>query len=136
MDERQKITSKLNEVMAQIKKERIKEHDVPLHDGAGIVMKRYHSKAYNGSDCTLTIVDHNVTCESITPRRIFSEKCVDCRFYPCATGLLNLTLRADGMLSYCRLRMDTAVSIKKLSDSKIKQTINEMLTPFSKCSER
>lgn len=135
-DERKNVTSKLNEVMNKIRKDCIREHDVSLHDGAGIVMRRYHSKANDGSDCTLTIVDHNVTCESITPRRLFSEKCPECCFYPCATGLLNLTLRADGMLSYCRLKMDTALSIERLSNSKMKQTIKEMLKPFSKCFER
>ena len=83
----------------------------------------------------MTIVDHNVKGESITPRRTFCEDCLNCKFYPCATGLLNLTLRADGMLSYCRLKVESAVSIKELSDLKMNRTIKEMLKPFSKCFE-
>ena len=121
--------------MQQMRECGLREHDASLHDGAGIVMKRYHAKSHNDSDCTLTIVDHNVKGESITPRRTFCEDCLNCKFYPCATGLLNLTLRADGMLSYCRLKVESAVSIKELSDLKMNRTIKEMLKPFSKCFE-
>lgn len=135
MGERNYVTEKLSEIMRQMREFGLQEHDASLHDGAGIVMKRYYAKSHNGSDCTLTIVDHNIHGESITPRRTFSEDCLSCKYYPCATGLLNLTLRADGMLSYCRLRMESGVSIKDLSNAKMKQTIKEMLKPFSKCFE-
>lgn len=133
--EREHVAKKLNEIMQKMRKVGLQEHDASLHDGAGIVMKRYHAKSNDGSDCTLTIVDHNVTGESITPRRTFSEACLSCRYYPCATGLLNLTLRADGMLSYCRLRTESAVSINELSNLKMRRTIEEMLKPFSECFE-
>lgn len=133
--ERYHVTKKLNEIMQKMRKVGLQEHDASLHDGAGIVMKRYHAKSNDGSDCTLTIVDHNVTGESITPRRTFSEACLSCRYYPCATGLLNLTLRADGMLSYCRLRTESAVSINESSNLKMRRTIEEMLKPFSECFE-
>lgn len=135
ISERNYVTKQLNEIMQQMRECGLREHDASLHDGAGIVMKRYHAKSHNDSDCTLTIVDHNVKGESITPRRTFCEDCLNCKFYPCATGLLNLTLRADGMLSYCRLKVESAVSIKELSDLKMNRTIKEMLKPFSKCFE-
>lgn len=135
MGERSYVTEQLNEIMRQMREFGLQEHDASLHDGAGIVMKRYYAKSHNGSDCTLTIVDHNIHGESITPRRTFSEDCLSCKYYPCATGLLNLTLRADGMLSYCRLRMESGVSIKDLSNAKMNQTIKEMLKPFFKCFE-
>lgn len=133
--ERDHVTKQLNEIMQHMRRVGLQEHDASLHDGAGIVMKRYHAQSNNGSDCTLTIVDHNVKGESITPRRTFSEACLSCRYYPCATGLLNLTLRADGMLSYCRLRTESAVSINELSNLKMRRIIEEMLKPFSECFE-
>lgn len=136
MCERNNVTNQLNEIMEQMRREGLREHDASLHDGAGIIMKRYHAKSYNNSDCTLTIVDHNVENGSITPRRTFCEFCRDCKYYPCATGVLNLTLRADGLLSQCRLITDNAVSINNMNNSKMRQTIQKMLIPFSKCFEK
>lgn len=133
--ERSNVTTHLNEIMQKMRESGLREHDASLHDGAGIVMKRYHDKSNNGSDCTLTIVDHSVEGKSITPRRTFSKDCFSCEYYPCATGLLNLTLRADGMISFCRLRTESAVSIKGLSKLKMEEIIKEMLKPFSNCFE-
>lgn len=125
----------LSKIIQKMRECGLREHDASLHYGADIVMRRYHAKLNNGSDCTLTIVDNNVERESITPKRIFCKDCLSCKYYSCATGLLNLTLHADGMLSFCRLRMESAISITGLSDSKMERIIKEMLEPFSNCFE-
>lgn len=133
--ERKFVVNTLNKLMEKMRKEGLEEHDASLHDGAGIIMKRYYAKSKDNTDCTLTIVDHYTGDGSITPRRVFCEICQNCPFYPCKTGILNLTLRADGMLSQCRLRTDIATSICNMSTPQLRNTVKEMLEPFSDCFE-
>lgn len=134
-DEQKYVEKKIREITIQLKNDGIKELDVPLHDGVGIRMKRFIAES-NSKECTLTIVDHNNDKDSITPKRTFCEFCEKCSFYPCATGIMNLTLRADGMLGQCRLKTDNIFRISNRSKVNMEKHVKEMLEPFRNCFSR
>ena len=75
----------------------------------------------------------------------FSTFCEKCDYYPdsdevrkgkvkpCATGIMSLTMRADGVLSPCRLRLEEKNTINGLSDRRIARLVNGMLKEFDQC---
>ena len=134
-DEQKYVEKRIREIIIQLKNKGIKELEVPLHDGVGISMKRFISES-NGKKCTLTIVDHNSDKNSITPKRTFCEFCEKCSHYPCATGIMNLTLRADGLLGQCRLKTDNTFRIDNRSRAYMEKHVTEMLRPFRSCFYR
>lgn len=105
------VEKELNELIGKLRKQNYIETGLYVHNNKGIHMKRF---IHDG--CTLTIVDHMNKGDSVTPRRTYSEACKDCKYYPesievqtgqnkpCATGIMSLTMRADGMLSFCRMQ--------------------------------
>lgn len=131
-DEQKFVEEKIREIAIKLKNDGIKEYEAPLHDGVGIRMKRFIAES-NSKGCTLTIVDHNNDEDSITPKRTFCEFCEKCSFYPCATGIMNLTLRADGMLGQCRLKTENTFRISNRSKSNMEKHVTEMLKPFRNC---
>lgn len=127
-----------------MEKEKNKEINVYLNDNTGIKMKRFIAPLDNDKKCTLTIVDHSNSPDSITPRRTFSNFCNSCKYFleseqvrkgevkPCATGLMSLTVRADGKLSPCRLcAEEKGKDIRNVEQ--IEQIVRESLKAFDNC---
>ena len=118
------------------------EKEVYLNDNKGIQMKKY----FDENGCSLTIVDHNNTADSLTPTRTYSSMCKDCNYYPksqaikrgeikrpCATGIMSLTMRADGALSFCRLREDVEINIYGKSDEDIRNIVHSKMKAYRSC---
>lgn len=151
VDEQAKISKKLEELIKELKLKGYEEREVFLNDNKGIKMRRFvcHYVDVNSEqdrECTLTIVDHHNFSLSVTPRRTFSEFCTKCKYYPdnakkytgftsCATGIMSLTLRADGLFSPCRLLTDSdnAVNISNLKPAAIRNTMDELLKKYDRC---
>jgi len=128
----------LEELINELKLKGYEEREVFLNDNKGIKMRRFvfHYADVNSEqdrECTLTIVDHHNSSLSVTPRRTFSEFCTKCKYYPdnakkytgitsCATGIMSLTLRADGLFSPYRLLTDSdhAVNISDMKPAAIR----------------
>jgi MoaA/NifB/PqqE/SkfB family radical SAM enzyme len=128
VEEKQYINKILEDLILLLRKMDLEERNVYLNDNKGIMMKRFVAvSSKTGKECTLTIVDHN-SDNSITPQRTFGDICKECKYYcensnnrnkiTCATGLMSLTLRADGLLSPCRLKMEQGVDVKDLKTGK------------------
>ena len=83
--------------------------------------------------------------DSVTPRRTYSEACKDCKYYPesievqtgqnkpCATGIMSLTMRADGMLSFCRMQTDSETYLNGISKKEVHEMVKIQLKKFEKC---
>lgn len=151
VSEQKKISEKLEELIKKLKTKGYEERAVFLNDDKGIKMRRFvchyvDSNSEQDRECTLTIVDHHNTSLSVTPRRTFSEFCTKCRYYPdnakkypeirpCATGVMSLTLRADGLFSPCRLLTDAenAVNISNMKPAAIRSNMDELLKKYDRC---
>lgn len=144
--EKEHISEILNSVIKELQEREYEEKDVYLNDNKGIQMRRFIAISDNDEKCTLTIVDHNNAVNSITPRRTFSDFCSSCKYFltseevrkdnvkPCATGIMSLTLRADGLLSSCRLRPEKGKSIKNIKkNNQMERIVGEYLKAFDNC---
>lgn len=134
------VEDELKELMKEMRRKHYVETGLYVHNNKGIHMKRF---IHDG--CTLTIVDHMNKVNSVTPRRTYSVACKSCKYYPesrevkagknkpCATGIMSLTMRADGMLSFCRMETesDTYLAGKKLDE--VKEMVNIQLKRFEEC---
>ncbi len=145
-EEQDYISTILADVIQQMKTREYEEKEVYLNDNKGIQMRRFIAVSDRDEKCTLTIVDHHNSASSITPRRTFSEFCTSCKYFmtseevrkglvqPCATGMMSLTLRADGLLSPCRLRPEKGKNIKNVhTNAQIDKTVNNSLKAFDNC---
>lgn len=93
----------------------------------------------------MTIVDHLNKGDSVTPRRTYSEACQECKYYPesvevqtglnkpCATGIMSLTMRADGVLSFCRMQTDSKTNLIGKSLKEVQKMVGIQLKKFEKC---
>lgn len=139
------ISRILTDVIEEMKRREYEEVNLYLNDNKGIQMRRFIAVSAKDERCTLTIVDHHNDASSITPRRTFSTFCEKCDYYPdsdrvrkgdvkpCATGIMSLTMRADGVLSPCRLCLDEKKTINGLSNRKIEGLVNSILKEFDQC---
>lgn len=130
----------MNELMGRLRKQNYLETGLYVHNNKGIHMKRF---IHDG--CTLTIVDHMNKGDSVTPRRTYSEACQDCKYYPesaevqtgrnkpCATGIMSLTMRADGMLSFCRMQSDSETYLKGKNLEEVHEMVKIQLKKFENC---
>lgn len=145
-EEQDYISKILADVIQQMRKREYEEKEVYLNDNKGIQMRRFIAVSDTDEKCTLTIVDHHNSATSITPRRTFSEFCASCKYFPtsekvrkeevqpCATGIMSLTLRADGLLSPCRLCQEKGRNIKNVrSNTHMEKTVNNSLKAFDNC---
>lgn len=145
-DEKRYISKILNDVIKEMQEREYEEVALYLNDNKGIQMKRFIAVSNNDEKCTLTIVDHNNDSDSLTPRRTFSDFCRSCKFFltseqvrignvkPCATGMMSLTLRADGILTPCRLCVEKGTNIKNIKKARqMEQIVKESLTAFTNC---
>lgn len=145
-DEKKHISGILNDVIQKMKEREYEEIEVYLNDNKGIQMRRFIAISDNDEKCTLTIVDHNNDSASLTPRRTFSDFCTSCKFFlhseqvrtgkvkSCATGIMSLTLRSDGVLSPCRLCVQKGENIKnKRTTRQMEQLVKEALKAFNNC---
>lgn len=144
-EEISRIHKILDDVIREMKKKGCKEVNLYLNADKGIQMRRWIYILPDDATCSLTIVDHHNTTTSITPRRTFSNSCRICPFFPdspnikagkekpCATGIMSLTMRADGVLSPCRLCVNEENTISGKSKTKIESLMNEMLKEFKEC---
>ncbi|WP_337548617.1 hypothetical protein [Anthropogastromicrobium sp.] len=83
--------------------------------------------------------------DSVTPRRTYSEACQECKYYPesaevqtgrnkpCATGIMSLTMRADGMLSFCRMQSDSETYLEGKSLEEVHEMVKIQLKKFENC---
>ena len=134
------VENELNELMGRLRKQNYLETGLYVHNNKGIHMKRF---IHDG--CTLTIVDHMNKGDSVTPRRTYSEACQDCKYYPesaevqtgrnkpCATGIMSLTMRADGMLSFCRMQSDSETYLKGKNLEEVHEMVKIQLKKFENC---
>jgi len=135
------VREKLLDLIDNLKRDKrfTSEMNVFLNDNKGIEMKKF--KDSNG--CMITVVDHENTADSITPRRVFCSACRVCPYYPaspdvvsgqikpCATGIMSLTLRKDGKLSICRLM--NGMDINRKSENTIKTIVEKEMKKYNKC---
>lgn len=134
------VETELNALIEKLRQKGYEETGLYVHNNKGIYMKRF---IHNG--CTLTIVDHMNRKDSVTPRRTYSEACQNCEFYPdsyevhegknkpCATGIMSLTMRADGMLSFCRMRENKTLCLKDKNMREVQEMLQQELQEFKKC---
>lgn len=139
--EQEDVSEELRGLVNTMRSKGYVELDLYVHNNKGILMKRFMN---NG--CMLTIVDHMNKSHSVTPRRTYSEACENCEYYPessgvksgkkkpCATGIMSLTMRADGALSFCRLQVQSEDTIANLhSKRQIAKIVNEQMEKFQAC---
>lgn len=145
-DEKRHISRVLNDVIQKMQEREYEEVEIYLNDNKGIQMRRFIAVSDNDEKCTLTIVDHNNDSNSLTPRRTFSDFCTSCKYFltseqvrtgevkPCATGMMSLTVRADGMLSPCRLCVEKGKDIKNIrKTNQMERIVKESLKAFNNC---
>lgn len=123
-----------------MRKKHYVETGLYVHNNKGIHMKRF---IHDG--CTLTIVDHMNMKNSVTPRRTYSNECKVCEYYPespevrmrenlpCATGIMSLTMRADGLLSSCRMKTDDGVCLSNKNLEQVKEAVCFKMEKFENC---
>lgn len=107
-----------------------------LNHDAGIRMSMYTNNRTGKNECTLKIVDHQRGIACVTPDRTYGSKCIDCKYYQkniCATGLMSLTMRVDGLVSYCRLREEDGFSIKNQNAEQVISRVHEIMGAFKHC---
>ncbi len=135
-------STKLIKIVQDLQKDKkfTSHTNVFLNDNKGVAMQKFEDQ----KGCMITIVDHNNTNNSITPRRVFCEDCRSCMYYPlstqvakkkvkpCATGVMSLTLRQDGMLSFCRLK-DSKRNINNKRPKELESIVKEQLKHFDSC---
>lgn len=134
------VETKLDKLINKMRSKKYVETGLYVHNNKGIHMKRF---IHDG--CTLTIVDHLNQENSVTPRRTYSQACQSCYFYPqsvqvhdgdntpCATGIMSLTMRADGMLSFCRLRNDRGTPLDGKTEKEIEDCVKTEMQYFEDC---
>lgn len=145
-EEQKYISGVLADVIRRMQEREYEEKEVYLNDDKGIQMRRFIAVSERDKECTLTIVDHHNSSSSITPRRTFSSFCDSCKYFltseevrkgnvqPCATGMMSLTVRADGVLSPCRLRQEKGRNIKSIRTSnQMEKIVNDSLKAFDNC---
>lgn len=145
-DEKRHISRVLNDVIQKMQEREYEEVEIYLNDNKGIQMRRFIAVSDNDEKCTLTIVDHNNDSNSLTPRRTFSDFCTSCKYFltseqvrtgkvkPCATGMMSLTVRADGVLSPCRLCVERGKDIKNIrKTNQMERIVKESLKAFNNC---
>lgn len=141
VDDRDRLSNKLyNYIQKMLENGIIYEHkQMFLNGDAGIRMNLYTNSSSSEEGCILKIVDHQKGIDCITPDRIYSQKCEECSYYKsnsCATGLMSLTMRADGLVSYCRLKEDDGVYIKGKESEEINAVIHEIMEAFKRCKRK
>lgn len=134
------VEEELNALIKKMRELHYIETGLYVHNNKGIHMKRF---IHDG--CTLTIVDHMNRENSVTPRRTYSSACKYCDYYPdsnevawgkikpCATGIMSLTLRADGMLSFCRMKESPDTFLKEKTLDEVRKMVETELKKFEKC---
>ncbi len=135
------VRKKILNLVDDLKKDERFSSDINvfLNDNKGIEMKKFK----DSRGCIITIVDHENAPDSVTPRRVFCSACRVCSYYPaspdvvsgkvkpCATGIMSLTLRADGKLSICRLINGS--NINKKSENAIKNIVQKEMKKYKNC---
>lgn len=133
-----RLSKKLKELLAEMT-EKGKIFPIKsefLNQDAGIRMGMFTNNPGRKNECTLKIVDHQRGNDCITPDRTYGNKCYDCKYYQknnCATGLMSLTMRADGRVSYCRLREEDGFTIKNQNAEQITSKVHEIMGAFKHC---
>lgn len=145
------VSAQLGMLIDKLLHSGFEERGVFLNDNKGIRMRRFvlhydDLATEQDRECTVTIVDHHSSSQSITPTRTFGEFCKKCSHYPlnaqanpnikpCATGVMSLTLRADGLLSPCRLLVDSenSFNISNMRADNIKRAVDDMLRMYDHC---
>ncbi len=134
------VEDELNLLVKRMREKHYIETGLYVHNNKGIHMKRFIRDG-----CTLTIVDHMNEENSVTPRRTYSEACRYCEYYPesldvkigknkpCATGIMSLTMRADGLLSFCRMQDNCKTWLIDKTFEEVKEMVKEQLTKFEYC---
>jgi len=123
------VRNKLRNWISKLNELGYSEVDSKRLDGnRGVKMLIFANK--NGN--TLTILDHINDEHSLTPSRVYSEKCDNCNYYPCSTGMLNLALRADGLLQPCRMTPERGKSISGKSYDEIEEIVSDLLCDFER----
>lgn len=134
------VEQELSALIKKMRERNYVETGLYVHNNKGIHMKRF---IHDG--CTLTIVDHMNKENSATPRRTYSEACQFCKYYPesnevrsglnkpCATGIMSLTMRADGLLSFCRMQDDSKTKLTGKTLKEVQEMVGSQLKKFENC---
>lgn len=127
----------LHNLIEKMETEGYTRQNVYLNDNKGIQMKRFLDE----DGTTLTIVDHVNGNKSITPARTYSEQCTDCPYFQqkdgkvCSTGIMSLSMRADGLISYCRLITEGQPKIYGKNKTSIYNDVKDVMQAFKKCRQ-
>lgn len=134
------VEEELNFLIKRMREKHYVETGLYVHNNKGIHMKRF---IHDG--CTLTIVDHMNKENSVTPQRTYSNACKFCEYYPesyevrtgknkpCATGIMSLTMRADGLLSFCRMQDSSETWLIDKNLEEVKEMVKAQLMKFENC---
>lgn len=134
------VEAELNALIKKMRNKNYIETGLYVHNNKGIHMKRFIH-----DECTLTIVDHMNKEKSVTPRRTYSKACQSCKYYPnsfevrsgknmpCATGIMSLTMRADGLLSFCRMKDIGEPCLQNKSLKEVEEMVRLQLKKFENC---
>lgn len=95
----------------------------------GIKMLKYITERGN----QILVVDHNAQSKYNKDVKAYSKFCESCDYYPCASGLFSVTLRADGLLQTCRIRPEVGINISGLSHTEINKAMLKVLEPYNEC---
>lgn len=126
------------ELVNELKNMNFREENESHAGDKGIRMRRFIDTR-NG--CQLTIADHQY---DVTPIRTFSQNCLGCEYYPenrinylsCPTGIMSLTMRADGLVSYCRMKPEAGFSLENMNNLKdIDAHLKYLLNIYKQCFE-
>jgi len=64
---------------------------------------------------------------------LYSQKCIECPYYPCITGRFSITLRSDGLLQGCRMRPEDGIQISDLDIEELEYAFSKVLNEYSNC---
>jgi len=113
----------IDDLIVEIERRYRRNPDERLIGGRGRKMASFTLN----SGAKLLIINHH---GRMTSNLLYSDDCLSCANFPCASGRLCITLRSDGLLSVCRLRPDLGVDVSELSAEEIASHFTGMMETF------
>lgn len=113
----------VGDIITDFEKKFSRKPDERLYGGRGRPMA-----SFIVNNTKILVIDHHSNANAI-----YSKRCLTCSNYPCVSGRLCVTLRADGLLSPCRMRPDLGECINGLGQSRIKNILLSQMKLFDDC---
>lgn len=128
IDENDNIAvEKIKQYMSNLKNSDNFTSEFPyLNYDSGVRMERLIDKI---TKCKLTFVNHDYKSSS----RTYSDFCKTCKYkHKCSTGIMSITMRADGEISFCRHGNSTK-NIKQMDELNIDQEVDKLMDAYIRC---